>query len=206
MPQRQGWESIQNQLASIHGNQEPKHWGVIQRYSEGGKDPLDGVSAYRSENPPCWHYVSFGFSELYEKRSPNRDESGWGFELSFRLRRESDENEPPLWPVMMLQNLARYVFGSKSPFDDEHYLAWGRPITSLVPTRLEATLFRNDPVLGEIDTPNGRVKFLSAIGITSDEHDLVASQGAAALLPRLLDANPLAVTDINRGSLLNGRH
>jgi len=202
MSEDQGWKAIEGQLASVYGDQEPKHWGTIKRYSEGGPDPLDGVSAYRSDDPACWHYITFGFSELYTKTSSNAEESGWGFELSFRLKREIGETEPPLWPVMMLQNLARYVFKSRSPFDDGHYLAWGRPITSLVPTRLEATLFRDDPVLRQIDTPNGKLKFLSAIGITQDEHDLVAAQGAEKLLPLLLRANPLAVVDANRGSLL----
>jgi len=147
MSANQGWEAIQAKLASIYGDPEPKHWGTVMRYSEGGPDPLDGVSAYRAEHPPYWHYVTFGFSELYEKKSSNAELSGWGFELSFRLKRESADTEPPLWPVMMLQNLARYVFKNNSPFDDEHYIAWGRPITSLVPTKLVAMMFRNDPVL-----------------------------------------------------------
>jgi suppressor of fused-like protein len=198
-----GWGAIQTKLDSIYGDQQPKHWGTVMRYSEGGPDPLDGVSAYKSEDDAYWHYISFGLSELNLKRSPDPKVSGWGFELSFRLKRQSSETEPPLWPVMMLQNLARYVFGNKSPFDDEHYIAWGRPITSHVSTKLEATLFRDDPVLGEIDSPNGKLKFLSAIGITQDEHDLVVQQGAGALLPMLLRNNPLAVTDINRNSLLN---
>jgi len=204
MSERQGWDAIQEKLASIYGTQEPKHWGTIRRYSEGGPDPLDGVSAYPADNPMHWAYATFGFSELYEKVSKNADESGWGFELIFRLKRESDEAEPPLWPVMMLQNLARYVFKNNSPFDDEHYIAWGRPITSHVPTKLQATVFRNDPVLGQIDTPNGKLKFLSVIGITQDEHDLVTERGAAALFPQLLRANPLGVTDVNRSSLLGG--
>jgi hypothetical protein len=203
MSERQGWDAIEEKLAAIYGNQEPKHWGTVKRFSEGGPDPLDGVSAYRGDAPAYWHYVSFGLSELYGKTSKNAEESGWGFELSFRLKPDEAEAAPPLWPVMMLQNLARYVFQSNSPFDDEHYLAWGRPITSLVPTKLEATLFRDDPVLGQIDTPNGKLKFLSAIGITKDEHDLVAQRGAAALLPVLLEANPLAIVNIKRNSVLS---
>jgi suppressor of fused-like protein len=203
MPEGQGWEAVEAKLASIYGDQEPKHWGTIQRHSEGGPDPLDGVSAYRAEGPPHWHYVTFGFSELYAKTSKNAEESGWGFELSFRLKRESAETSPPLWPVMMLQNLARYVFKNRVPFDDKHYLAWGRPITSLEETNLEATVFRIDPVLGRIDTPNGKVEFLTAIGITEDEHGLVQEQGTGKLLPLLLQGNPLAVTDLKRESMLN---
>jgi len=202
MSEHPGWESIEAKLTSIYGDQTPKHWGVIMRYSEGGPDPLDGVSAYRAEGPPHWHYVSFGFSELYEKKSKNVEESGWGFELSFRLKRDPAETEPPLWPVMTLQNLARYVFKSSTPFDDEHYIAWGRPITSHEKTNLEAMVFRIDPVLGQIDTPNGKVKFLNAIGITTDEYELVNQQGVPKLLPLLLQSNSLGVTDLERDSLL----
>jgi len=204
MSERQGWECIEEKLASVCGNQQPKHWGTVMRYSEGGPDPLDGVSAYKVEDRshPHWLCVTFGFSELNEKKSSDAELSGWGFELTFRLKR-GDEVEPPLWPVMMLQNLARYVFKSKTPFDDEHYIAWGRPITSHEQTKLEATVFRNDPVLGQIDTPNGKLKFLSAIAITQDEHDLVASDGAGKFFPALLRGNPLGVVDIGRSSLLH---
>ena len=55
--------------------------------------------------------------------------------------------------------------------------------------------------MGQIDTPNGRLVFLEVIGITKDEHDLVAQQGANRLLTMLLRSNPLAVVDINRQSL-----
>ena len=90
-----GWQAIAAKLASVYGEQEPKHWGTVMRYSEGGPDPLDGISAYRAENPPHWHYVTFGFSELYEKTSKNKQESGWGFEFSFRLQRRKGEKSPP---------------------------------------------------------------------------------------------------------------
>jgi hypothetical protein len=203
MSERHGWEAIQATLTSRYGAQEAGHWGTVQRYSEGGPDPLDGVSAYRAEGPPHWHYVTFGFSELYAKTSKNAEESGWGFELSFRLKRAGTETSPPLWPVMTLQNLARYVFKNGAPFEDGHYIAWGRAITSLEQTKLEAMIFRSDPVLGPIDTPNGKLKFISAIAITADEHDLVEAQGTDKLLPRLLQSNPLAVVDLKRDSLLS---
>lgn len=197
-----GWKAIGAALEAVHPDVKPQHWGTIQRYSEGGPDPLDGVSAYAVENPPHWHYITFGFSELYAKTSKNPEESGWGFELSFRLKRARDEKEAPSWPVPMLQNLARYVFKNHRPFEDGHYIAWGRPITSHEPTRLEAMIFRNDPVLNAIETPNGRVSFIEAIAITPDEYELVLKSGTDELLPRLLAANPLAVVDVGRGSLL----
>lgn len=38
--------------------------------------------------------------------------SGFGFELTFRLRREPEETAPPTWPAALMQALARYVFQS----------------------------------------------------------------------------------------------
>jgi len=63
-------------------------------------------------------------------------------------------------------------------------------------------IFRIDPVPNAIETPNGRLTFIEAISITPDEDDLVAKSGADELLPRLLAANPLAVVDVTRSSLL----
>lgn len=197
-----GWKAIAAALEAVYPGAEPAHWGTVQRYSEGGRDPLDGVSAYAVEDPPHWHYVTFGFSELHAKTSKNLEESGWGFELSFRLKRGRQESKAPLWPVPMLQNLARYVFNNHRPFEDGHYIGWGQPITSHEPTGLEAMIFRADPVLKTIETPNGRVTFVEAIAITQDEYELVMNRGTEELLPRLLAANPLAIVDIERSSLL----
>lgn len=36
--------------------------------------------------------------------------SGFGFELTFRLKREPGETNPPTWPATLMQALARYVF------------------------------------------------------------------------------------------------
>src|SRR5262249_45864938 len=175
----QGWEAIDGRLRAVYGGQEPKHWGTVQRYTDGGPDPLDGISAYAADGPAHWHYVTFGFSELYQKTSKNLGESGWGFELTLRVPR--DGADAPEWPLVFLQNLARYVFNTGNVFDDEHYIAWGGPITRDEPTTLEAVAFSNDPVLGTIATPNGTVKFLRAIGITSDEHGFAASDGPEKL-------------------------
>jgi hypothetical protein len=198
----QSIDAITEKLAAVYGPQEQKHWGTVMRYADGGPDPLDGISAYRADNPPHWHFVTFGFSELYEKKSNDPDVSGWGFELSFRIRRQPKEKSPPEWPLPLLQKLGRYVFNNKTPFDHEHYIRWGGPITKLERTKLEALVFAVDPLLGEIDTPNGRLKFLAAIAVTAEEHDFAASQGPEQLLPRLLQQNPLGVIDLKRASIV----
>jgi hypothetical protein len=72
----QGWEAIIAKLTAAYGAQEPKHWGTVVRYTDGGPDPLDGVSAYRADGPAHWHFVTFGLSELYAKKSSDATVSG----------------------------------------------------------------------------------------------------------------------------------
>jgi suppressor of fused len=76
----------------------------------GGPDPLEGLSVYRNPGPPPhWHFVTYGFSELYEKAGQDSDLSGYGFELTFRLA-AGEEAEPPAWALNLLQNLGCYAF------------------------------------------------------------------------------------------------
>lgn len=59
---------------------------------------------------------SFGLSDLHGDgrvhNTTNRSDgpSGFGFELTFRLLKDSSESSPPLWPARMMQSLAKYVF------------------------------------------------------------------------------------------------
>lgn len=62
-------------------------------------------------------YFSFGLSDLHgdgrvhEVSGPDTP-SGFGFELTFRLKREVGETGPPTWPATLMQALAKYVFQS----------------------------------------------------------------------------------------------
>lgn len=60
---------------------------------------------------------SFGLSDLHgdgrvHDISGPESVSGFGFELTFRLRREAEETAPPTWPATLMQSLAKYVFQS----------------------------------------------------------------------------------------------
>lgn len=60
-------------------------------------------------------FFSFGLSDLHgdgrvhEVSEPNLP-SGFGFELTMRVRCEEGEKSPPTWPATLMQNLARYLF------------------------------------------------------------------------------------------------
>jgi hypothetical protein len=60
---------------------------------------------------------SFGLSDLHgdgrvHDISGPETPSGFGFELTFRLKREPGETAPPTWPAAVMQALAKYVFQS----------------------------------------------------------------------------------------------
>ncbi|MDR0271413.1 suppressor of fused domain protein [Paenibacillus sp.] len=199
-----GWDAIDQELSRIYGEQEPKHYGTILPYSLGGQDPLDGISAYKSDTPvPHWHFVTYGFSELYEKESENADYSGYGFELTLRLTRSKEEEEPPAWALNLLQNMGRYVFNSGNVFRSGDYLDANGPICLEADTLLTALAFTSDPELPTIDTPNGRMEFIQMVGITHDELEAMQIWNTLGVLKTGLGQIPGYVTDLSRDSLLH---
>jgi len=201
-----GWDAINAALRALYPRQEPRHYGTLVSHTLGGDDPLDGISVYWSENPrPHWHYVTYGFSELYGKQSEDPQESGFGFELTFRLAADAGQDgggTPPAWPLNLLQNVARYVFGSGNVFEAGHHLDANGPIALEADTQLRHLAFVADPQLPAIDTPNGRLDFLQMVGLTDDEMAAVRRWSTLGVLDALAPAMPSWVTALARGSLL----
>ncbi|MCI8360822.1 MAG: suppressor of fused domain protein [Clostridiales bacterium] len=200
---QEGFDAIAHAVRRLYPNQDGRYYGTLLPYSLGGGDPLDGVEVWESERGlPHWHYITYGFTELYEKESDDAEVSGYGFELTFRLKREGEE-EPPAWPINLLQNLARYVFSSGHPFGSGHHMSCNGPIALETDTQLTALGFRVDPELGELDTSNGRMTFLQAVGITQDEMDAMMCWKGEKFLAALEQQLPLCVADLSRGSQMN---
>ncbi|MCO5166222.1 MAG: suppressor of fused domain protein [Planctomycetes bacterium] len=198
-----GWDAIDAALAEVHGEVEPLHFGTVLKYWMGGPDPVDGISVYAVDAPrPHWHYVTYGFSELYEKETDDPATSGYGFELTFRLARTTDE--PPRWPLGLLQNLARYVFQSGNVFGAGHHMDLNGPIAMEDEgTLVRAIAFATDPALPARDTPHGRVEFLQVVGLTLDELAAAQAWNTERFLELLSRAQPLLVTDLSRASALD---
>ncbi len=160
-----GWSAIDRALNQLYPQQKPKHFGTVVPAALGGQDPLNGVSAYLRMDPlPHWHYITYGFSDLFVKESPDPDTSGYGFELTFRLACSDDSTEPPTWPIGLLQNLARYVFKSGNVLADGHWMNANGPIALETDTLICSLGFINDPELKGIDTPHGHLDFLQLVG------------------------------------------
>ncbi len=198
-----GWDAISAALDRLYPGQEPKHWGTLVPWKFSGPDPLDGISAWKRSLPaPHWHFVTYGLSELYEKESDNAEESGYGFELTFRLAADDGEVEPPNWVFSFFQNLARYVFQTGNVFEDGHWMNANGPIALETGTQLRSIAITADPELPPIETPNGRVAFLQLVGLTLDEEGVVKQWNTRKLLDTLVRHMPLWITDLSRTSLL----
>jgi suppressor of fused len=199
-----GWDSIDEKLAELYPGVEPFHYGTIVKWAMGGPDPLDGVSIFRNPGPPDhWHYVSYGLTELYEKESETKEFSGYGFEFTFRLAVEPGEDEqPPTWPIALMQNLARYVFQTGNVFDYGHRIPLGGPIDK-ANTLLCGAMFVVDRQLGIAESKNGNYSFLQVIGTTADELDAAEAWNTKKFIDLLSKDNELLVTKIHRKSVLD---
>ncbi|MFC6022098.1 suppressor of fused domain protein [Plantactinospora solaniradicis] len=197
-----GWEAIDARLAELYPDVEPKHYGTLHPFALGGPDPLDGISFYSRTGPvPHWHIVGYGMSELYGKETDNPDESGWGFEFTFRVARDPRDTEPPVWAANLLQSLARYVLSSGNWFEPGHHMNANGPIRQDHETAVTALAFAEDPELGTITTPHGRMQFLQVVGLTGDEYAAVRQWDTDGVLSLLAERQPLLVTDLDRPSL-----
>lgn len=199
-----GWDAIDASLAPLYGDQKPEHFGTLVSYRLGGSDPLDGISVYRRDLPvPHWHYVTYGFTELYEKESDDPETSGYGFELTFRLKATEEETTAPKWVLALLQNLARYVFKTGNVFNPGDWMTANGPIALDTGTKLCSMGFVADPELPPVDSPNGRFQFIQVVGLTVEEERAAKQWKTAQLLEVLLPHMPLWITDLHRSSLLD---
>jgi hypothetical protein len=147
---------------------------------------------------PHWHIIGYGMSELYAKETDNPDESGWGFEFTFRPARDVHDTEPPMWAASLLQNLARYVVSTGNWFEPGHHMNANGPIRQDDPTTMTALAFIEDPELGSIVTPHGRLRFLQVVGLTGEEYAAARQRDTIGVLELLIERQPLLITDLGR--------
>lgn len=198
-----GWDAIDAVLAPIYGKQKPEHFGAVIPYFLGGPDPLTGISVYYRDQPtPHFHYVTYGFSDLYGEGERDAQVSNYGFELTFRLAAPK-KSKSPSWPLNFLNNIARYVFKTGNTFEDGHHIDLNGPIALEEETEICYIGFAMDPELGEHNTPVGHLKFLQIVGLVQDEFELAKQWSTGKLLGYVGKKYPLLVTDLKRQSILN---
>lgn len=187
-----GWAAIEAAVEGVVPPQQPLHWGTSNLPGQGG---IYGLSAYRTDED--WLLVTFGLTELFGKESGDSQWSGWGFELTMRIP-VRDAEQPPAWALNLLEKLGKYVYSSGRWFEAGHRMQPGGPISGKPDTRLTAIAFTEDPQLGTIETPHGKVQFLQVVGITDDQLARMKASSTAEVLTELAASSPLLVTDITR--------
>ncbi len=202
-----GWAAIDRALAVVYKQTEPHaHYGTVLPYSLGGNDPIHGISVFLRDEPvPHFHFVTYGFTDLFQKETDDPDVSGFGFELTFRLARATGEEQAPTWAVELLQNLGRYVFGTGNRFAAGQRIprALVAPLRDGRDTAITAAMVTEDPELGEIASQFGKARFLQIVGLTADEYELIPEWSVAGLLEILTRRLPLLITDLARRSVLS---
>ena len=205
-----GWAAIDRALGMLYPGQVPHQFTSERAYDLEGQAPLPAVAVYEGGGPSaCWHFVSYGLTELFEKSSPDAEHSGFGFELTLRLPKHPGEEMPPVWAVKLLQALGHYVLSGHAELDTGHVIDLGGPLAppqvgeggAERPCALEGVVLVPDPRLGPIGTPFGRVLFLQLFGLTRDELEPMTEWSLERKVGLVMEYDPLAITDPGRGSM-----
>lgn len=196
-----GWRAIEDACLKMYpGQTDPKHYGTIISWSLGGNDPLDGISIY--DGGEYYHFVTFGLSELYEKENENKEYSGYGFELTVKLKKDGLEDEETGIRGMcgILQAIARLTYEKGEIFQPDEYIYTGQT-TGMDPNgkSLITGFITQLDKLGEIETPNGKVQFVELIGATDEELKAIIDKKLS--VKELFERMGSECTDYKRESL-----
>lgn len=198
-----GWDAIDKLCDKVYPNQKnPKHYATMIKWIFGGNDPLDGISVY--DGGDYWHFITYGLSELYEKESEDKEWSGYGMEFTLKLKKDHYENEEDEIRCIcgILQSIARITFTQGELFNAYEYLYTGQTtgIDSNGTSNITGFITIPDDKFVEIDTPNGRVRFVEFIGVTNNE--LLALKSKEIDVKGLYNKLENDMTDYSRKSVI----
>lgn len=165
--------------------------------------PIRWVYTFGVREPrPHWHYIGAGLTDIWgQQDGPDKfGESGWGFELTFRLAAPDTLGAAPQWPARLLAKLGRYVASSGNPLGAGHHMELRRPIDE-DSSPLTCLGFIDDPTMQPAEAPSGKYQFVQAFGLTEpDVYDAMAWQ-ALKFYDLLQEQYPWAITVPDRPSL-----
>lgn len=189
-----GWDAIEAAFERLYPGQVARIWehhGVHRRHDLGNPpaNPLEAVRIY--DGGTFWHYVSLGLSDLYQKESAD-DWSGFGYELTFRVGKAAEEENPPLWPVSVMVSLA----GAR--YTAEDYAAGDTvktgPLDGHPECSLTALLIFEDPAFKVLETPFGKLVFLQLVGVEAETRERALRLGSRSVIDELRFNNPDLIT------------
>lgn len=197
-----GWDAITQAMERLYpGQKQPLHYAALVKWRFGGNDPLDGISIY--DGGSYWHFVTYGFSELYEKEEETPEISGYGMEFTCKLSKaglaDVDAEQKCLCGV--LQALARISFTKGEVFGPFEYIYTGQAqgIDAGQSSNITGFFTVPDAGLGEICTPKGRVRFVQLVGATDAELQLLLHKQLT--VRQLYEKLGTDVTSYHRASL-----
>ena len=197
-----GWDAITAEFERVYpGQTNPKHYGTVLKWRFGGNDPLDGISIYNGGD--YWHFVTYGMTELYEKEEGNDEISGFGYEMTFKLKKDDypDEEGELKCICGILQAVARITFGNSEIFRPYEFLYTGQTtgIDAHQKSNITGFICVPDASVNAIETPNGTVEFLEFIGMTDAELKTLSTSQSVKDIYAKLGSD---ITDYNRESLV----
>lgn len=178
---RYGMDAIENEVKRIHPLWEnARYYTPKIAWESGGREPLEKISIHKEED--YFHFITYGLTELHDKESKDQTKSGFGTELTLKLKRgeyknQSEERKELLYITLLLENFAKYIIQENSivkPYEDT-YLVKGSSLRKNIgidiagTSNIVAFITVPDKDLQSLDTPYGRVDFIALIGITKKE-------------------------------------
>ena len=163
------FDAIENRMQAVYPHSILQLFGGVQGRSD---HALNGAVVMRVETPePHWLIVSQGFTELWDKVSPDSEVSGLGFELVCRIPAHSHEAGQEIgWVLHWMQGVADTLAFENASLADGH---WMPMVEARSPDEVCALAFVDDPVLARIESRNGRSGFLQIVGLCPGGLDAV---------------------------------
>lgn len=169
--QMPGWDAITRHFGQKYpGQDKPLHFGMYTCLKPGEAGPLDGISVYNAKE--YFHFVTYGLSELYEKQNGNPQRSGFGFELTVKLKKEGLTN--PILEIRhmcsLLQMVAGITVNGGHQFSPGQILPISREkgIDVQGKSRIAGFILALD-AFGILQTPFGKMQFIQLVGVTGEE-------------------------------------
>ncbi|MDB5195267.1 MAG: branched-chain alpha-keto acid dehydrogenase subunit [Parcubacteria group bacterium] len=164
---------------------------------------LDQVVYYHDETgKPHWHFISYGFSQLggqpQDEAAPSDEESGSGYEVTFRIPR-TDEATAPQWVDRAYNDFANYSFENQIAFRPYDYVDYD--FDTGKEHGYAGFMFVQDSRLKEIETPNGTVAFLQVVPVSAEQLNTLKvaepdTQAYTAAAKRIIEELKSTETDL----------
>jgi hypothetical protein len=197
-----GWNAITQEFERIYkGQKNPRHYGTLIKWSVGGNDPLDGISIYEAAD--YWHFVTYGLTELYNKTTLDDEVSGFGYELTFKLKKDDyTDIEKEFKNICgILQSIARITYTQNEIFGPYEYIRTGQTvgIDAEQKSNINGFICIPDETVSTLQTSYGKVEFLELVGMTDAELRTLSGRTSVMEMYERLGSD---VTSYNRHSLV----